>query len=109
MEHGTYRFETRRSGDTVIASVAGQLDMAATFRLEPDLERISQEQGVRNVVVELAGVDFIDSAGLGLLLATYERLRAADIDLQLASPSRSVRRMLELTGAGPALPISPGS
>ena len=81
--------------------------MAATFRLEPELERISHEPGVRSLVIDLDGVDFVDSAGLGLLLATHERLRTADVDLQLANPSRSVRRMLELTGAGPELPISP--
>jgi anti-anti-sigma factor len=99
-------FDTQRSDDTVVATVAGDLDMAATFRLEPELERISEDPGVRRLVIDLGGVEFIDSAGLGLLLATHDRIRSADMELQLANPSPSVRRMLELTGAGPELPVS---
>jgi anti-anti-sigma factor len=106
VEPGTHRLEARRNGDTVVVAVHGELDMAATFRLEPDFERISREPGVRHLVIDLGGVEFIDSAGLGLLLATHERLRTANVDLQLANPSPSVRRILELTGAGPELPIS---
>ena len=102
----SHRFEARRSGDTVVAEVFGELDMAATFRLEQELERVTREPGVRNLVIDLDGVEFIDSAGLGLLLATHERLRAAQVRLELANPSPSVRRMLELTGAGAELPLT---
>lgn len=108
MEPVGHRFEARRSDDTVVAAISGELDMAATFRLEPELERVTQEPGVRSLVIDLAGVDFIDSAGLGLLLATHERLRAAHVRLELANPSPSVRRMLQLTGAGAELPVTAG-
>lgn len=100
------RLDAKRSGDTVVAAVSGDLDMAATFRLEQDLERVSQEPGVLKLVIDLGDVEFIDSAGLGLLLATHERLRAAELELELANPSRSVLRMLELTGAGTELPLT---
>ena len=100
-----FRCDAQRTDDTVVAALSGELDMAATFRLEPDLERISAEPGVRRLVIDLGDVEFIDSAGLGLLLATHERLRTDAVELQLANPSPSVRRMLELTGARPELPI----
>ena len=106
MGPGAHRLKAERSGDTVVAAVSGELDMAATFRLEQDLERLYGEPGVRKLVIDLGDVEFIDSAGLGLLLATHAQLRAAEIQLELANPSRSVRRMLELTGAGTELPLT---
>jgi anti-anti-sigma factor len=106
VDPGSHRFEASRKGETVVAKVAGELDMAATFRLEPDLERVTQEPGVRALVIDVGDVEFIDSAGLGLLLATDERLRAAQIRFALTNPSPSVRRMLELTGAARALAVT---
>jgi anti-anti-sigma factor len=103
---GAHRFAAQRHGDTVVAAVGGELDMNATFHLEPELERVAREPGVRNVVIDLDDVEFIDSAGLGLLLATNERLRAAQIGFRLENPSSSVRRMLQLTGAAAELPVS---
>jgi anti-anti-sigma factor len=106
VESAGHSFEARLSGDTVFATLSGELDMAATFRLEPQLERVTHQPGVRGLVLDMSGVDFIDSAGLGLLLATHERLRAAQVRLQLADPSPAVLRMLELTGAGGELSVT---
>ena len=103
---GSHEFEATRTGESVVAKLSGQLDMPATFRLEPELERATRQPGVRSLVIDMGGVDFIDSAGLGLLLATHERLRADQIRFALASPSPSVRRMLELTGAGDTLAVT---
>jgi anti-sigma B factor antagonist len=103
---GDHTFEASRSGDTVLATLSGELDMAATFRLEPALERATQQPGVRGLVIDMSAVEFIDSAGLGLLLATHERLRAARIAFELANPSPNVQRMLELTGAGGTLAVT---
>jgi anti-anti-sigma factor len=103
---GSHAFEATRTGESVVATLSGELDMPATFRLEPELERATRQPGVRSLVIDMGGVDFIDSAGLGLLLATHERLRADQIRFALANPSPSVRRMLELTGAGDTLAVT---
>jgi anti-anti-sigma factor len=108
MSPRTHRIEAQRRGDTAVATISGELDMNATFGLEPELERIAGEPGVRTLVVDLGAVDFIDSAGLGLLLATHDRLRSDEIGFRLANPSASVRRLLQITGAGRELPVGDG-
>jgi anti-anti-sigma factor len=106
LEHFSCR--ARRDGDTIVASLSGELDMPATFRLEPELERLTQQSGVRALVLDMGEVEFIDSAGLGVLLASHERLRAAGIRFDLTSPSRAVDRILQVTGAGESLGVSRG-
>jgi anti-anti-sigma factor len=86
--------------------IAGELDMAATFRIEPELERMTHDTDVRTFVVDIEGVSFMDSSGLGLLFATQERLRAHGIELLVANPSDSVRRMLALTRASAVLSLT---
>jgi anti-anti-sigma factor len=61
------------------------------------IETIDEHPG-RHVVVDLEGVDFIDSAGLGVLLGGLERARAADGDLTLVATGQGVIKVLELTG-----------
>jgi anti-anti-sigma factor len=99
--------KAERTGEALVVTLAGELDMNATFGLELELERLTQDTDARALVVDMDGVEFMDSSALGLLLATQERLRAHGIRFLLANPSRAVRRMLELTGAGDALSVTP--
>jgi HptB-dependent secretion and biofilm anti anti-sigma factor len=89
-----------------VVTLAGEVDMSATFRLEPALEELTRDQSARRVVMDMNGVEFMDSAALGLLLATQERLQAADIRFLVANPSDAVGRLLAVAGVGDVLPIT---
>ena len=82
---------------------AGELDMTAAFRIEPEVDRLLAVPDVRRLVVDLAAVTFVDSAGLGTLLAVRERSADLGIELALVNPSAPVRRMLELSGTSAML------
>jgi anti-anti-sigma factor len=98
-----FTFTAERRDDTVVVELAGQFDMAATFKLEPALERLTRETATTALVVDMRGVEFIDSSALGLLLATRQRLQTEDVRFRVANPSRAVQRLVELTGVGAAL------
>jgi anti-anti-sigma factor len=72
--------------------------MAATFRLEPEVERLLAEDGVRRLVLNLAEVRFIDSAGIGALLSIRDRTERLSIEMALTNVPAPVQRVLELTG-----------
>jgi anti-sigma B factor antagonist len=77
---------------------AADLDMAATFKLEPEVERLLSRDGVRRLVLDLADVRFIDSAGVGALLSIRERAERQSVELELTNVPRHVERVLDLTG-----------
>ena len=52
-------------GTTAELVLTGDLDMAAAFKLEPAIEQVVSQNDVDELVLDLGGVDFIDSAGLG--------------------------------------------
>ncbi|WP_053226933.1 STAS domain-containing protein [Solirubrobacter soli] len=80
--------------------VAGELDMTAAFSFESTVDAHLAAGGVESVVLDLAQVDFVDSAGLGALLSLRDHARQRGIELQLARVSGPVRKLLDLTGIG---------
>ena len=91
---------SRRDGASIEVQPAGALDMAATFTLEPEVERLLAEDGVRRLVLNLAEVRFIDSAGIGALLSIRERTERLSVEMALTNVPAPVQRVLELTGTG---------
>ena len=83
-----------RCGDL---AAGGELDMSAAFRLESEFDRLVAPGHVSTVVLDLADVSFVDSAGLGALLAIRERANQLRIELRIARPSAPVRRILDNT------------
>ncbi|MGC4806829.1 STAS domain-containing protein [Micromonospora sp. DT233] len=90
-------------GCTVL-EVHGELDMATSPQLRKGLQRLV-DAGDRQVVVDLAGVGFMDSSGLGVLVAMFKALRAADGRLCLAAVQPSVRSVLAVTSVDRAITV----
>ena len=81
----------------VVVAVTGELDSYSAPRVrECILELVNQ--GCRQVVFDLGGTDFIDTAGLAVLVAGLKRLRANGGELSLVAGSQKVTRLLEMTG-----------
>jgi anti-anti-sigma factor len=93
----------RLQGETLDVALIGELDMTATFKLESELERLLAGENVRLLVFDLAGLTFVDSAGLGALLAIHDRAGDLGVEMVLENPSAPVRRILDLSGLGPVL------
>ena len=82
---------------TVVA-VRGELDINTAPELRAALmEAIEQHPGER-LIVDLEGLEFVDSAGLGILIGGRKRAQTGGGDLVLVSTGRNVGRLLQLTG-----------
>jgi anti-anti-sigma factor len=80
-----------------VVSLTGELDAAALNLLLQTFDDAIERDGA-DVVVDLAGVDFIGAAWIGTLVRSRARLDAQDRELTVRSPSRVVNRLLELSG-----------
>ncbi len=88
---------------SIDVALAGELDMAAAFRVESELERLLATPGIDAVVLDLGDVRFLDSAGLGALLSIREQARRQGLDLRVGRMSEPVRRVLDATATRSAL------
>jgi anti-sigma B factor antagonist len=88
--------ETAHSGSAVVLHCQGRIIFRGEARA---LSTIIAEAlpSARRMVVDLAGVDSVDSAGLGELVLSHMWAEAAGYMLKFASPRKSVRHLLEIT------------
>ncbi|MET7707333.1 STAS domain-containing protein [Micromonospora sp. NPDC005189] len=91
-----FTLSTRQGRIGTVVEVAGDVDMSTTPELRDQLRQLV-ESGARVVVVDLTGVGFMDSSGLGVLVVAYKDLRERDGWLALAGVSRAVRTVLSIT------------
>ncbi|WP_239163529.1 STAS domain-containing protein [Paractinoplanes rishiriensis] len=82
-------------GCTVV-EVRGDLDMATTPHLREELQLLV-DAGDRQVVVDMAGVGFMDSSGLGTLVVIFKALREVGGRLCLAAVQPAVHSVLRIT------------
>jgi stage II sporulation protein AA (anti-sigma F factor antagonist) len=93
----------RHEGESLDVALVGELDMSVTFKFESELERWLATHDVRRLVFDLADLTFVDSAGLGALLAIRDRTEDLGIEMVLTNLSDPMRRILDLSGMGPVL------
>ena len=91
------RVERRDRGQVAVLALHGDLDANTAPELRLALMAAIDEHGGKRIVVDLEGVDFLDSAGLSVLVGGLERAHANDRKLVLVATGRSVLRVLELT------------
>jgi len=84
-------------GDGAVIRTSGRLNMVAAPRLRDLVARIVRQDGRSHVVVDLADTDFMDSSGLGALIAGLKTARAAGGDLRIARAQTQVLAVLKLT------------
>lgn len=74
----------------------GRLNMVVAPELREQLHALVQAGNTR-LVVDLSGVDSIDSSGLGALISGLKVARQSGGDLRIASPGEQATAVLELT------------
>jgi anti-sigma B factor antagonist len=84
-------------GDGAVIRGKGRLDMVAAPKFRDLVARIVSQDGRSHVVVDLADTSFIDSSGLGALVAGLKTTRAAGGNLQIACAQTQILTVLTLT------------
>lgn len=99
------RVTTSRIGsDSYALAVTGELDLHSAPCVETRLAEVI-EAGARSVVIDLMGVSFMDSSGVGVLLSASKALRSSGGELVVAADDRRILRVLEITGLGRSLHV----
>jgi anti-sigma B factor antagonist len=78
-------------------SAVGEIDSTSAPQLHAELDA-QLDTGVRELVVDLGRVTFLDSAGLCALAATHRRANVEGVTLRVLASHRAVIRPLQITG-----------
>ena len=96
----------RDSANDLVISFAGEFDAVGTADVRPTLEEIAAMTDEPHVVLDLSGVTFMDSSGIGAIVFLFKRLRADGRSLALVGVYGQTRQLIELLRVDKALPVS---
>ena len=87
----------------VIVALRGVLDVADAVSVAAALTAVAARQ--RDIIIDLAGLEFIDSSGVAALVRARRQARYAGGELLLAAPQQQVLRVLTLTRLLEVFPV----
>lgn len=104
---GTLSLRTRRAGDRTVVSVSGELDLATVPNLRDAALGELAAAGCRTLVLDLAGLTFLDSTGLGCWIELRNRAEEDGKALALESVPPAAARTVTISGLGPLFGLAP--
>lgn len=99
------RIITHDDGRCLTLRLVGELDHAAAQTVMPGIEDAVEEYLPRRCVLDLAGVSFMDSSGIAVILKTDRLLRQTGGVLALSGVPGQVRRVLDVAGLTKIVPV----
>src|SRR5260370_39955633 len=106
--------DVNQSSEVTVVAPKGDLDMAAADQVKRTLAGLIG-QGQSRLVMDLGGVGYIDSSGMGVLVAAMKQARAAGGDVRVWGPQEGGRasfgttRLIDAMGVHPARTAAVGS
>jgi len=98
----------RRTPEEVVLSLAGEIDMLTAARLSNAVNDVLADPPPR-VTLDLGGVTFCDSQGLGTLVVLSRKASHAQSVLVLTNVGDFLMRVLDITGLRSALMVKPAT
>lgn len=95
---------TRAEGDRVVVEVGGEIDVYTAPKLREQLVELVNN-GHYHLIVDMEGVEFLDSTGLGVLVGGLKRVRAHSGALRLVCTQERILKIFRITGLTKVFPM----
>lgn len=97
----------RVDATTTVITLTGRMTLGMRLReVESKINHVA-EDGTQKLVLDLAGVEYVDSAGLGLLMLLYGKMKMRGGQVRLVAPDKQLRALFKLTCTDTILTIDP--
>ncbi len=92
------QLELLRDGDGLTARPIGELDHHAAGEVREKIDTALLRQNIRVLRIDLSGLTFMDSSGVGLIMGRYRLVRSLGGTLTVTGAGERLRAMLRLAG-----------
>jgi anti-sigma B factor antagonist len=98
-----FRVERTRRGDAVVVAPSGEIDLATVDAVRTELDAARTE--ATRIVLDLRGVEFLDSSGLRLIVEAERDAEREGRTFVLVRPRAQVQRLLDVAGLSTRLTL----
>jgi len=90
------KIDVTKENGIVIVAVEGDIDVETAPQLRERFDELLAE-GEHSYVIDMAGVEFMDSSGLAAFVRLFKRVRIGEGDVRLCGLRPEVSKIMELT------------
>jgi len=90
------KITSKQDVDKVTLSLTGRFDFSAHREFRTSYEDALKLTGIRQIVLDMATVDYLDSSALGMLLLLNERARTVNASVSISRCSEGVQKILDI-------------
>ncbi|PLT34810.1 anti-sigma F factor antagonist [Bacillus sp. V5-8f] len=84
--------------DVLCIRLNGELDHHTAEQLKNLASAAIQKEGIKHIILNLEGLSFMDSSGLGVILGRYKQIKQNHGEMVVCAISPSVKRLFEMSG-----------
>jgi anti-sigma B factor antagonist len=95
---------TRAERGRTVVEVTGEIDVYTAPKLREQLAELV-DSGRHDIVVDMQGVEFLDSTGLGVLVGGLKRVKQHDGSMNLVCTQERILKIFRITGLTKVFPI----
>ena len=92
-----FQYSSSKHGGVTLISVGGSLDAETSPKFDEKI-RSEIKKGAKNIVCNMAKLDYIASAGLGVLIGINDTLTKKGGQLKISSMNDKIKRIFKLLG-----------
>lgn len=92
------RYETEQIGGVLVVKLYGEIDQHCVSEIRDDIDRQIAIRNINSLIVDLGGVEFMDSSGIGMIMGRYKNMVSRGGKMMLVRPQPQVDKVLELSG-----------
>ena len=93
----SFRAHTREIGEVTVIDMEGRITLGEGSALLRDLIQESLRKGRKKILMNLGGISYIDSTGLGELVSGYRLVKSEGGELKLLNLTKKVTDLLQIT------------
>ena len=99
------KVDIERGEDLIKVCVTGEIDAYTAPKLREKLFPLAEEEKV-SMIIDLSGVSYMDSTGLGVFVGTFKNVRSKQGDFEIVGLSNRLKRLFEITGLADIIHIT---
>ena len=84
--------------NSLVVYLRGELDHHSAAQVRKELDALLEDESITELVLDLGGLEFMDSSGIGVLLGRYKKLSARGGQLKVMNICRQVQKVFEISG-----------
>ena len=91
-------YEIKREGDVMRVILTGEMDHHNAVAARRDIDELIFKERPKRLRLDLSGIGFMDSSGLGFVMGRYSLMQKIGGELVLEHPNERVCKIFELAG-----------